>query len=428
MRLSTMPRRNPQGVAANITLRDRIARAEDGTIHMLAVDDDCRAHLLSALHDALGRCAGEAAPNRPEFTGREREYVLDCIDSGWVSSAGKRVDCFEDMLAGITGAHHVIATVNGTAALHMALLVAGVRPGDEVLVPALSFVATANAVAHAGATPHFVDSDEASLGLDPRALAGHLERVAERGATGCRNRATGRRIAAVVPVHAFGYPADIEAIAEVAEKHGITVIEDAAAALGSRRAGRHVGTRGTAGILSFNGNKIVTTGGGGAILTNDEAFARHARHLTTTARVPHTRGFLHDEVGYNYRLPNLNAALGCAQLERLDDFLARRKRLAERYEQVFAGVHGMAVFHPAAACEANHWLINLRLSSRLAPQLEALLDAATDGGYACQAAWQLLSGLPMYRDCPQAPLPGASALAASLIGLPSHPGLCGTPT
>ena len=383
-----------------------------------------RAALLAGLHDVLGPPTAPISLHEPEFAGNEWVYVKECLDTGWVSSAGRFVDRFEQRLAEFTGARHAIAVVNGTAALHLSLLLAGVRPGDEVLVPALSFVATANAVAHAGAVPHFADSAADTLSLDPQALREHLVRSSVRAADGLRNRETGRRIAAVVPMHTFGHTADLDGLMRLAGQFDLPVIEDATEALGSTYRGRQAGTFGLMGVLSFNGNKIITTGGGGAILTNDEAIARRARHLATTAKQPHRWAFFHDEVGYNYRLPNLNAALGCAQLERLPTFLARKRRLASRYREAFAREAGLWRVQDAPRdCEGNYWLVNVRFEPPDARLRDTLIDAAHETGYLCRPAWRLLHSLPMYRDCPCADLPVAQAVEASLLSLPSSPRL-----
>ena len=255
-----------------------------------------------------GVLPGPAALHEPTIRGREWDYVKECLDSGWVSYAGQHVDRFERMIEDATGAQHAVAMVSGTAALHVGLIVCGIHPGDEVLVPALTFVATANAVAHAGGIPHFVESDAATLGVAPSLLDEYLSQITDQKGGRCINRLTGRRIAAIIPMHVFGHPADMDAINEVADRHNIVVIEDAAESLGSSYKGRATGTLGRVAALSFNGNKIITTGGGGALLTDDSELARFARHLSTTAKLPHKWEFRHDEIAYNYRMPSLNAS------------------------------------------------------------------------------------------------------------------------
>lgn len=375
----------------------------------------------------LRRVAGAAAKpvplHQPEFAGREWEYVRDCLDTGWVSSVGKYVDEFELRLARQTGARHAIAVVNGTAALHAALVGAGVGRDDEVLVPALSFVATANAVSQCGALPHFVDSAQGTLGLDPVALKSYLAHIAEPAGGGLRNKLTGRRLAAIVPMHTFGHPVDMFTLLAVAGQFGIPVIEDAAESLGSFIGDRHTGTFGLLGILSFNGNKVITTGGGGAILTDDPAVARHLKHLTTTAKRPHPWEFFHDEAAWNYRMPNLNAALGCAQMERLPGMLARKRSLAMSYMAAFSASEKMHFVVEPEGCRSNYWLNSVALADPSARLRDTLLAAANEAGFQCRPAWTLMHRLPMYADCPRAPLPVAERLALALINLPSSPNL-----
>jgi perosamine synthetase len=368
--------------------------------------------------------AGRPRPialHEPEFRGRERDYVLDCIDSGWVSTVGRYVDRFEGAVAETCGAPHAVAVVNGTAALHTCLMLAGVRPGDEVLVPALTFVATANSIAHAGAIPHFIDSEPASLGADPVALAAWLADIAEPTADGCRNRLTGRRIAALVVVHVFGHPVKMDALAGLAERHGLVLIEDAAESLGSLYHGRRCGGLARLAATSFNGNKIATCGGGGAVLTQDAELARAARHLTTTAKLPHPWAFHHDRVGWNYRLPNLNAALGLAQLERLEDMVARKRRLAAVYAEAFAAVPGVKVLLEQPDTRGNYWLNTLVLEDPAL--LEPVLAASHAAGFLCRPAWELLHRQPMYAACPRMSLATVEALAPRLLNLPSSPHL-----
>ena len=300
--------------------------------------------VLAALRTVLPKSTAGVALHEPRFSGNEWAYVKECLDTGWVSSVGKFVDRFEAQLAEYTGAKRAIAVVNGTAALHVCLLLVGVQPGDEVIVPALTFVATANAVTYCGAIPHFADSEFKTLGLDPDKLDVYLQKIGEVRSDGCYNKQTGRRIKAVVPMHTFGHPVDLDSLIEVSARYRLELVEDAAESLGSFYKGRHTGNWGRVSALSFNGNKIITTGGGGAILTNDEELGLRAKHLTTTARVPHAWELSHDMVGYNYRLPNINAALGCAQLEQLPSFLKQKRALAERYKAAFDEVKGVTFF------------------------------------------------------------------------------------
>jgi perosamine synthetase len=379
--------------------------------------------ITHALADVLGQ--GPVGLHEPRFVGREWDYLKECLDSTFVSSVGKFVDRFEADLAAFTGAKRAVAVVNGTAALHVALLLAGVEPGDEVLVPALTFVATANAVAYCRATPHFVDSEARTLGMDARALCEHLRATTEQRNGKCVNRATGRVIRAMVPMHAFGHPCDIDALLGVASEFGIVLVEDAAESLGSCVGSRHTGTFGRVGTLSFNGNKTITTGGGGALLTNDEALGARAKHITTTAKQPHRWAFLHDQVGYNYRLPNLNAALGCAQLEQLPAFLQDKRRLYETYARRFDGLTGLQLMKEPAGCTSNYWLQALLLDEDQAPLRDAVLTATNDAGYMTRPVWALMHRLPAFAACPRSPLRVAESIEARLINIPSSAGLLG---
>jgi perosamine synthetase len=380
--------------------------------------------ILSALRRVLpAKGGGPVSLHEPQFNGNEWAYVKECLDSGWVSSVGKFVDRFEDDLAAYTGARRAIAVVNGTAALHICLKLVGVEAGDEVLIPSLTFVATANAVVYCGATPHFVDCEERTLGLDPVALGHYLEEIAYIGAEGCVNRLTGRRIKAVVPMHAFGHPVDLDPLVEVCKRFRLELVEDAAESLGSFYKGEHTGNSGRVSALSFNGNKVVTTGGGGAILTNDEELGRLAKHLTTTAKVPHRWEFNHDMIGYNYRLPNLNAALGCAQLEQLPGFVEHKRALADRYRQAFAGIEGVRFFSEPDFAKSNYWLNVLLLDEELAGNRDAVLAATNDAGIMTRPAWTPMHLLPMFTDAPRMELPVTESLAARLINIPSSAAL-----
>ena len=376
--------------------------------------------VVAALASVL---SGPAALHEPTFAGNEWDYVKECLDTGWVSSVGKYVDRLEDMLIDVTGAGHAIATINGTAALHAALMLAGVKAGDEVIVPALAFVGTANAAAYLVAVPHFADAEEHTLGLDAAKLEAHLDEIAEVRDGECRNKQTGRRIAACVGVHTFGHPLDLDPLVGVCEKFNLVLIEDAAESLGSTYKGQHTGNHGLLSVLSFNGNKTVTTGGGGAIITNDAGLAARAKHLTTTAKVPHRWEYNHDEAGFNYRLPNINAALGCAQLEQLPKFLEQKRELAKSYEAAFAGVSGLRFFTEPDFAKSNYWLNALLLDPDIAAGRDDVLAAANDGDFMARPAWTPLNRLPMYRDCPAMDLAVAEDLYARLINIPSSPHL-----
>lgn len=380
---------------------------------------------LDAVRRVLGQPGAPIALHEPEFHGHEWDYVKQCIDTGWVSSAGSFVDRFENDLRTVTGAAHVVATANGTAALHLCLLLAGVQPGDEVLVPTLTFIATANAVSYSGAVPHFVDSEERSLGVDADALEAYLRDVAERRDGATFHRRSGARLRALVAMHVFGHPCDLDALVALAKRWDLVLIEDAAESLGASYKGRHTGNAGRLAALSFNGNKVVTTGGGGALLTHDADLGRRAKHLSTTARIPHRWSFLHDEVGYNYRLPNLNAALGCAQLEQLPSFIERKRTLAARYAAAFAGVQGIRFLHEPPQTQSNYWLNALVLAPEHAGTRDALLAALNDGGYMSRPLWTLMHHLPMYAQCPRMPLPVAESLEGRVVNVPSSARLGG---
>ena len=386
-----------------------------------------KATIASQIVDAVRSVVGcePAALHEPRFAGNEWKYLKECLDSTFVSSAGEFVDRFESDLAAYTGAKYAVAVVNGTAALQVALLLAQVERDEEVLIPALTFVATANSVAYCGAVPHFVDSEESTLGLDPRALREYLTDVTEIRSGRCVNRTTGRVIRALVPMHAFGHPVDIDGVLSVARDFRLALVEDAAESLGSSVRGRHTGTFGLMGTLSFNGNKTVTTGGGGAILTNDGELAVRAKHLTTTAKVAHRWEYRHDEVGYNYRLPNLNAALGCAQLEQLPGFLQAKRRLFKQYESAFASVAGARLVAEPVGCRSNYWLQTLLLDESNSGQRDRILAATNDIGMMTRPAWTPMHRLPAFGACPRMRLPVAESLERRLINLPSsaHLGL-----
>lgn len=372
--------------------------------------------IVDVIRDVYGVPAGPIPLHAPVFGGNESAYVQKTIESTFVSSVGEYVSEFEQRLCAVTGATFAIATVNGTTALQIAMLLAGVKPGDMIVSQSLSFVATPNAAAHAGATTAFVDVDRETLGLSPGALAAFLEAQAEKREGGAYHRETGKRIAAVVPMHTFGHPCNMMGILEVAAEWGIPVIEDAAESLGSRYQGRGCGTLGLLGTLSFNGNKIVTTGGGGAILTNDPELARRGKHLTTTAKKPDRWRFMHDEVGYNFRLPNLNAALGVAQLERLDTFIADKRELAAQYRDRFTAMGIEFVSEPANS-RSIYWLCAILAKDEA--ERDAILVATNDAGVMTRPVWEPLHTLPMYADCPRGPLPVTLDIAARLVNIPS---------
>lgn len=374
--------------------------------------------IIAAVSAVIGDVPRPVALHEPLFAGNENAYVKSCIDEGWVSSVGAFVNRFEKDLADFCGAPRAVVVVNGTCAIHAALMVMGIKPGDEVIIPALTFVATANAVVHAGAVPHFVDVEETSLGMDPQALVAHLEKVATRQGGQTVNKLTGRPIRAVMPVHIFGHPCRLEELAAVARDWDLVLVEDATEALGSTQDGRPVGSRHTA-VFSFNGNKMVTTGGGGAVTTHDEELYQRLKHLTTTAKQSHQWAFLHDQVGYNYRMPNLNAALGVAQLEQAPRFLAAKRALARAYMRAFEGMKGMRILPTPPGTESNYWLVSLVADRPVDGWLDATLQALHEAGLQCRPIWQPLHLLPMYREHPRADLSRTESLARRLISLPS---------
>ena len=379
---------------------------------------------MSNLNDFIGRIRQVTGPetgglHEPVFEGKEKKYLAECIDSGFVSSVGPFVTAFEESVRDFVGAQHVVAVVNGTAALHLALLAVGVRPGDEVIVPAMSFAATANAVSHSGAIAHFVDVDEATWGIDPAALRSHLAEVAQMKDGRLRNKETGRPITAVVPMHALGHPVAITLLLSVAEEFGLVVVEDAAESLGSRVGDRHTGLFGRLGVFSFNGNKTITTGGGGVIVTDDEALAKKLKHLSTTARVPHRYEFDHDTVGYNYRMPNINAALGLAQMEQLPGLIARQRDLFELYFRAFAGSPFGEVRQESGGTSSNYWLQAISLPEGVKDSKDKLIRGCVDAAVSVRPLWKPLNRLTPYASHPSANTPVTADLYDRVICLPS---------
>ncbi len=354
----------------------------------------------------------------PTFSGNELKYVTETIESTFVSSVGKFVDDFERKMESFTSTSRAIATVNGTAALHTALYMAGVKAGDYVITQALTFVATCNALYHMGAEPIFVDVARVSLSLCPVALDNFLAEFAERDDRGCFYKSNGRRISAVVPMHTFGHPAELDELVAVCAKWNITLVEDAAESLGSFYKGRHTGTIGELGALSFNGNKIITTGGGGMVLCKDPQLGARTKHVTTTAKVPHPYEFFHDEPGFNYRLPNLNAALGCAQMEMLPEFLRQKRQLAEMYKSFFADTEFSFVDEPSYA-RSNFWL-----NAVICPDTDSrehLLKTTNDSGVMTRPIWKLMHRLPMFQQVPRDDLQVSEWVEQHLVNLPSSP-------
>jgi perosamine synthetase len=354
--------------------------------------------------------------HEPRFTGNEKLYLNEAIDSTFVSSVGQYVNRFEALMCEITGAKYAVATMNGTAALHVALLMAGVNRDEEVITQPLSFIATANAISYTGASMVFIDVDRDTMGMSPKSLEAFLENETAAASDGGRvNKVTGKRIAACIPMHTFGFPCRIDEIAAICSKYGVILIEDAAESLGSYYKNQHTGTFGLLGAFSFNGNKVVTCGGGGCVVTNDAELAKKAKHITTTAKVPHPWEYVHDSIGYNYRLTNLSAALACAQLEQLNDFVENKRATAEAYRQFFLGKYPLAEELPQA--KANYWLNAILLNDR--EERDRFLTFANEQGVGCRPIWQLLNKAPMFRHMQTDALENAQWLEDRVVNLPS---------
>jgi len=355
--------------------------------------------------------------HEPRFIGKEKEYLNNCIDTTYVSYIGEYVNRFEKMISEYTGAKYAIATVNGTCALHTALKLSGVNPGSEVLTQALTFVATANAISHCGAQPVFLDSDETTLGMSPDKLSAFLELETVGKDNGeCHNKRSGKKISACLPVHVFGHSVRIDKIKALCDQYHITLIEDSTESLGSLYKGKHTGTFGRIGVFSFNGNKPITTGGGGMIITDDEYMAKRARHITTNAKVPHKWEFIHDEIGYNYRMPNINAALGCAQMEIYSQFLENKRQLASIYSNYFNGI-GVKFVSEMKHSRSNYWLNTIILNNR--KERDEFLDYANKNGVMCRPAWRLISRLAMYKHFQRDNLENAKWFEDRIVNLPS---------
>lgn len=354
--------------------------------------------------------------HRPVFAGSERIDLVACIDSNMVSSVGDKVTEMESRVAEFTGSKYGIAVVNGTNALQIALRLVGVASGDEVITQSLTFVATCNAIAYLDAKPVFADVSRDTFGLDPEALLAFLKSHGERCSDGCYNRTSGRRIAACLPMHTFGHPARIDKISQICSEWNIPLVEDAAESLGSYYKNRHTGTYGKLGVFSFNGNKIITTGGGGMIVTDDEELAKRAKHLTTTAKKPHPYEYVHDELGYNFRMPNLNAALGCAQMDQLPGFLEAKRKVAERYAS-FCQDHGLEFMSEPNGARSNYWLNAIILDSK--KERDRFLEETNAAGVLTRPIWRLMTDLPMYAGCQQDDLAMSRWLEERVVCLPS---------
>ncbi len=358
--------------------------------------------------------------HEPRFRGNEKKYLNECIDSTFVSSVGKFVDRFEEMTAEYTGAKYAVACVNGTAALHIALLLAGVEPDDEVITQPLTFISTANAITYAGAKPVFIDVDKETMGLSPKKLEKFLSEttytVEDETGVYSYNLITHKPIRACIPMHTFGYPCKIDEIKEICDKYNIILIEDAAESLGSYYKKKHTGTFGLIGILSFNGNKTITTGGGGMIITNNEELAKKAKHLTTQAKAPHKWEYVHDMIAYNYRLPNINAALGCAQMEQLPDFIKSKRKLAVQYSEFFKDTQ-IEFFKEPVNSLSNYWLNVVILQDK--KERDLFLKETNENGIMTRPVWQLMNKLDMFKNCQTDDLENALWFEERVVNIPS---------
>jgi perosamine synthetase len=355
--------------------------------------------------------------HEPRFFGNEKKYLLDAVDSTLVSSVGAYVDKFEDMMCDITGSRYAIALVNGTNALHLSLLLAGVEKDDEVLVQSLTFIATANAISYCNATPNFVDVDKETLGLSPSLLKEYLEEITEMKDGRCFNKRTGKRISACVPMHTFGFPLYIDELVDLCNEYNIPVVEDAAESLGSYYKEKHTGSFGLSGVFSFNGNKIVTAGGGGCIVTNDESIAIKAKHLSTQAKIPHKWEYKHDNIGYNYRMPNLNAALACAQLEKLDLYVENKRELSDLYYEFLKENKEDELVREVENAKANYWLNSIILKNKI--ERDNFLTFTNENGIMTRPIWGLINKLEMFKDCPHSDLSNAEWLEDRVVNITS---------
>lgn len=372
--------------------------------------------VVSFIHELYGT-EGVVPLHVPTFRGNEKKYLNECIDTTFVSSVGKFVDRFEEMMVEYTGTQKAVVCVNGTNALHMAMLLVGVEREDEVITQALTFIATCNAISYIGAHPVFIDVDKDTMGLSPDAMDAWLKENAELKGDSCYNKRTCRRIKACVPMHTFGHPVHLDKLVEVCNRYHLELIEDAAESLGSFYKEKHTGTFGKIGAISFNGNKTITTGGGGMLLFQDEALGKFAKHLTTQAKVPHRWEFVHDHIGYNYRMPNINAALGCAQLEEIDHILANKRETAEKYNQFFSDKENIHFFTEPEGSKSNYWLNAVLLNDK-EEQLK-FLEYTNDHAVMTRPIWELMNRLPMFKDCETDGLQNTVWFADRVVNIPS---------
>ena len=374
-------------------------------------------NIVSYIRDIYGVQQEFIPLHEPRFIGNEKKYVLDAIDSTFVSSIGSYVDKFESMMCDITGSKYAIAIVNGTNALHLSLLLADVKEGDEVLTQPLTFIATVNAISYCNATPHFVDVDKETLGLSPSKLENYLNDISLMRNGQCYNKKTGRRISACVPMHTFGLPLFIDKLVEVCSRYNIPVIEDAAESLGSYYKKKHTGTFGLLGVFSFNGNKIVTSGGGGAIITNNEDLAKKAKHLSTQSKIPHKWEFKHDEIGFNYRMPNLNAALACAQLEKLEFYIQNKRKLSDLYFGFFKNNNEIKLIREVKQSKSNYWLNSIILKDK--KQRDNFLKFTNENGIMTRPIWNLMNKLDMFKKANCSDLKTAEWLEERVVSITS---------
>lgn len=375
--------------------------------------------IISSIAKAIGNV--EVSLHEPQFDDRDKEAMQDVIRSGFVSSQGPHLDQFELSLKQITGAKYAICVTNGTAAITLGLIASGIMPGEEVLVPSLTFVATGNAILQANAIPHFVETNSNNFGIDVAKLQDYLNKNSKLEDGQCVNIRTGKVISAIVPVHIFGHIGNISELVKLAHTYNLKIIEDAAEALGSYKHGKHAGCFGQCGALSFNGNKIITTGGGGAVITNDSDLATTIRHLATTAKLPHRYEYNHDRQGFNYRMPSLNAALGCAQISKLKHYLEEKKRLKNRYVKCFKNGSCCDFVENPIGSQSNNWLNAIKLVPEAAFARDYILDALNNHGFGSRPIWKPLSELPHFSDCPSMNLPVTKDLASRIINIPSSP-------
>ncbi len=372
--------------------------------------------IVKFIHELYG--TNDFVPlHAPSFSGNEKKYLNECIDSTFVSSVGKFVDRFEDMVEQYTGAKKAVVCVNGTNALHIALTLVGVERDDEVLTQALTFIATCNAISYIGANPVFIDVDRDTMGLSPKSVRSWLEKNAEIKDGQCFNRNTGRRVKACVPMHTFGHPMKVDELIDICKEYHIEVVEDAAEGMGSFYKGKHTGTFGKVGAISFNGNKTITTGGGGMLLFQDEELGKYAKHITTQAKVPHKWDFVHDEIGYNLRMPNINAAIGCAQMENLEKYIQNKRKTAEKYIAFFKDITDFEFFVEPKDCKSNYWLNVVLVKDKRSKQ--EFLEYTNNNGIMTRPVWALMNKLDMFRNCETDGLENTQWFEDRVVNIPS---------